>query len=103
MRISNKSMNPITVEVQPLEEVDKFTYLGSVIAVDGGTEEDIQLRIGKARTAFNILNKIWKSKNIPLKTKIFNSNVKAALLYRSETWKTTTNIINKLQTFTHHV
>lgn len=37
---------------QALEEVDKFTYLGSVIAVDGGTEEDVKTKIGKARTSF---------------------------------------------------
>lgn len=34
--------------------------------------------------------------------KIFNSNVKSILLYGSETWKNTTTIINKLQTFMNH-
>jgi hypothetical protein len=59
------------------------------------------VRLGKARIAFNTLNNI---KNISLKTKlkIFNSNVKSILLYGSETWRTTTNILNKLQTFTNH-
>ena len=44
-----------------------------MIAVDGGTEEDVK------STSFNILNKIWKSKTISLNTKlkIFNSNVKS--------------------------
>lgn len=41
-----------------MEEVNKFTHLGSVIVVDGGTEEDMKARIGKARTMFNLLNKI---------------------------------------------
>ena len=38
-----------------------------------------------------------------LKTKlqIFNSNVKTTLLYGSETWRITTTILNKLQTFTN--
>ena len=69
--------------------------------MDGGTEEDVQARIGKARTAFNMLNNIWKMKNLSLKTKlqIFNSNVKSTLLYGSETWKITTTILTKLQTF----
>jgi hypothetical protein len=41
-----------------------------------------------------------KTKNISVKTKlkIFNSNVKSTLLYGSETWKTITHILNKLQT-----
>ena len=71
-------MSPINIGDQTPEEVIKLTYLGSVIAVDGGTVEDVKSRIGKARTTFNILNKILKTKNISLnaKLKIFNSNVK---------------------------
>ena len=104
MRINNKNTNPISIGDQTLEEVDKFTYLGSVLAVGGGTEEDVKARIGKARTTFNILNKIWKTKNISLNTKlkIFISNVKSVLLYGSETWRTTINITNKLYTFLNH-
>ncbi|KAF0023158.1 hypothetical protein F2P81_023788 [Scophthalmus maximus] len=103
-RINNKSMNSITLEGHALEEVNKLTYLGSVIAVNGGSEEDVKARTGKARASFNILTKIWKTKNISLKTKlkIYSSNVKSVLLYGSETWKNTTTIISKLQTFTNH-
>ena len=36
MRRNNKSMSPINIGDQTLEEVIKFTYLGSVIAVNGG-------------------------------------------------------------------
>ena len=101
MRINTKNNSPINMDQNQLEEVTTFTYLGSIIAVDGGTEEDVSARIGKARTTFNMLHKIWKAKNISLKTKlqIFNSNVKSTLLYSSETWKITTNILNKIQTF----
>ncbi len=52
MWINNKSMS--------------FTYLGSVIAVDGGTEEDIKTKVGKASTTFKTLNRIWKTKIILL-------------------------------------
>ncbi|XDV29016.1 hypothetical protein PO909_032197 [Leuciscus waleckii] len=67
-------------------------------AWEGGTEDDVQARIRKARTTFNMLNNIWKAKNLSLKTKlqIFNSNVKTTLLYGSETWRITTTILNKL-------
>ncbi len=80
MQINIKSRDPIVIGDQPLEEVDKFTYLGNII--DGGAEEDVKVRIGKARTVFHNLNKIWKYKNITLNTKlrIFNSNVKSVLL-----------------------
>ena len=59
-------------------------------------------KIGKARTTFNILNNIWKTKNISLNTKLKIFNVKSLLLYGSETWKTTNTITNKLQTFINH-
>ena len=102
MRINNKNNTQISMDPNQLEDVTSFTYLGSVINI-GGSEEDAKARIGKARTTFNILNKIWKTKNIPIKTKlkIFNSNVKSTLLYGSKTWKTTTTILNKLQTFSN--
>lgn len=32
------------------------------------TEEDDKARMGKTRTAFNLLNNIWKTKNLALKT-----------------------------------
>jgi len=55
-----------------LEEVASFTYLGSIIIMDGGADEDVMARIEKTRTTFNILNIIWKAKNISLKTKPAN-------------------------------
>jgi hypothetical protein len=36
------------------------------------------------------------------KLKIFNSNVKAVLLYGCETWKVTNSITQKLQSFINH-
>ncbi|CAB1415694.1 unnamed protein product [Pleuronectes platessa] len=39
MRINTKNMDPIAIGDQTLEEVDKFTYLGNVIAVDARANE----------------------------------------------------------------
>ena len=73
-RINTTNENPITVGGEQLEEVDSFTYLGSVIDKEGGTDVDVGVRIGKARAAFNMLGNIWKSKEIRTETKlrIFN-------------------------------
>ena len=62
----------------PIEEVDEFIYLGSVVSKKGGTDEDIQARIGKARRAFVMLRPIWRSTALTTKPKlrIFESNVK---------------------------
>ena len=36
----------------------------------GGTDEDIQARIGKARQAFAMLRPIWRSMAVTTKTKL---------------------------------
>ena len=71
------------------------------MATDGGTDKDVKSRIGKASYAFNNLTNVWKSKRITTKTKLrlFNSNVKAVLLYGAETWKASKCLVSKLQVF----
>ena len=88
-----------------LEEVESFTYLGSVIDVKGGTEADITARIGKARSAFTQLQNIWRAKNISqkIKVRLFNSNIKSVLLYGCETWKATAGAVKKVQTFINRI
>jgi len=101
MRINTINENLITVGGGRLEEVDSFTFLGSVIDKEGGTDVDVGARIGKARAAFNMPRNIWKSKEMRTETKlrIFNSNVKSVLLYGSETWRYTKKALQKIQTF----
>ena len=67
---------------------------------NGGTDSDVRDRIGKARAAFIVCNKIWKSRkcSIPTKLRIFNSNVKAVSMYGSETWRTK-SMPQKIQAF----
>ena len=62
MKANTKNKNVVTVGGKPLEETDCFTYLGSKI--------NTKARIHKARVAFLMLSKIWKSKLIKLKTNI---------------------------------
>lgn len=77
--------------------MEAFTYLGSVIDKQGGTDADVKSRIGKARAAFLQLRNIWSSKELGLRTKVrmFNTNVKAVLLYGAEPWKKTVATIKK--------
>ena len=86
-----------------MEDVHIFTYLGSVVTSDGGADEVVKSRIGKARQPFNTLRPVWNSTSISTKTKlrIFATNVKSILLYGSETWRATRSIPNKLQTFSN--
>ena len=101
MRMNNRQQDPLQLYGENIKEVDKFTYLGSVVSKDGGTDEDIKSRINKARYTFNTLRPIWKSTALSLhnKIRIFNTNVKSVLLYGSETWRVTNTSTHKLQTF----
>jgi hypothetical protein len=78
MHVNNKNKNMLTLDRKERRNVDKFPCLGST--------EDV--RLSKANRAFNQLQKVWKSSDISLRTKlrIFNSNVKSVLLYGHETW-----------------
>ncbi|VDP40683.1 unnamed protein product [Schistosoma mattheei] len=84
-----------------MEDVESFTYLGSIIDEQGGSDADVKAKIGKARAAFIQLENIWNSKQLStnIKVRIFNTNVNIVLLYGSETWRTTTTIIKKVQVF----
>lgn len=71
-----------------LEQVTRFVYLGGLITEDGRCEEDIKRRIGLACTAFGKLGKMWKAKNISIRTKmkLYHTLVEPVLLYGSECW-----------------
>ena len=104
MRLNNINENPVSMSKGNIEEVSSFVYLGSVVNTDGGTDEDVKARIGKARAAYNILHRVWKARDIAITTKlrIFNTNVKSVLLYGSETWRSTKVMLGKVQAFTRH-
>jgi len=101
MRIGTKRGDGVLIAGKRMEEVDEFTYLGSIVRKKGGSDKDIQARIGKATLAFAMLKPIWRSTALTTGTKlrIFASNVKAVLLYGSETLRLTKGLKQKLQVF----
>ena len=100
MRIDTKGRDGVSIVGERIEEVDEFKYLGSIISKNGGTDEDIQARIGRARQTI-AMRPVWRSTALTTKTKlgVFESNVKGVLLYGSETWKLTKGVKQKLQVF----
>lgn len=101
LRINTDNPSKFTVNNVELEDVQSFCYLGSIISTTGGSHEDIANRIKKANQSFGALQKIWKSPQIHLKTKLrlFSSNVKSTLLYGCESWNCTGGDIQSLQAF----
>ena len=52
MQIMDTSNNRLSIQNKQIEDVDAFAYLGSVVSTEGGAEEDIKRRLGKAMWVF---------------------------------------------------
>ena len=78
----------IMLNGEQLEQVGEFVYLGSTITEDGKCGADIRKRIGLASGVIGRLSKIWKSKDISVKTKVhvYKALVVPTLAYGSECW-----------------
>ena len=77
-----------TGELQHLETVSDFTYLGALINNKGGCEDEIRRRIGMAKNAMIRLDKIWKDNNIHKNTKLrlVKTLMFSIFFYGAETW-----------------
>ncbi|XP_078700049.1 uncharacterized protein LOC144926882 [Branchiostoma floridae x Branchiostoma belcheri] len=91
----------IKVEGSQVEQVSRFTYLGTTFSSDGTTDSELSNRIQKASGAFNQLGKIWNNRNIldATKLRIYEAAVITILTYGSEVWITTQAQVNRLETF----
>jgi len=54
---------------QNIDDVDRFTYLGSVLTYDGDAEAEVNCRVGKAASVFQRMRPIWTSSSISSSTK----------------------------------
>ena len=61
--------NRIVVEGVQLENVERFTYLGSNMTYDLDCRGEIKIRIAKGTAVLKAMDKIWKSSTISTKTK----------------------------------
>jgi hypothetical protein len=99
MRVNNKQHAPIHLHKENIKEIDKFTYVGSVISKGMGMDEDIKSHINKTRHVFRTLRPIWWSSAISnhKKIRIFNSNMKSFLFYSCETWHTINRYLHNIR------
>ena len=52
MRANTLNEEPIQLKHEGLEDVDRFSFLGSVVDQQAGSDANVKARLGKARTAF---------------------------------------------------
>ncbi|VDP34381.1 unnamed protein product [Schistosoma curassoni] len=50
-RYNTTCTSQITIDGEDLDDVSTFTYLGSIIDEQGGSDADVKARIGRARAA----------------------------------------------------
>ena len=97
-----ENAKPILLNGSPLEQVEKFCYLGSVLSGNCSLDQEINGRIGKAATVYGKLSKrVWNNPKLTIKTRVlvYQTCVLSTLLYGSETWTTYAKHERKLNTF----
>ena len=87
-------MESVKLEGNEIEEVETFTYLGSIIDKLGGTDADVKARLGE-----HLYNSGAPKCCHYTKRCACNSNMKSVLLCRAQTRRTPNTIIKKVQTF----
>ena len=98
---SNLTQQPIVINNHRIEYLNNFTYLGSIVNLQGGAEEDFKTRLGKVKSALANLQLLRRSSMYThkIKLRIYQSNVLSVLLNGSECWLMTQQDTNKRSSF----
>ncbi|KER22397.1 hypothetical protein T265_09511 [Opisthorchis viverrini] len=97
-----QSLNTLlTIEVEVLEVLGSFTYVGSRVSSDCSVTDEVNARICKARAAFANLRHLWRQNGLSLNLKgcVYQAIVRAVLLHGCETWPIRAADLRRLQVF----
>ncbi len=87
--IPGEQRQAVRLDDEPLEDVEKFKYLCSMLVANGQGTGEIRSRINLARSAFSRLQScLWSRREISLRTKVrvYQPVVRSNLLHGCETW-----------------
>ncbi|KAK2165675.1 hypothetical protein NP493_1357g00027 [Ridgeia piscesae] len=95
---TNGFSTDIRVNGEKLDCVNRFKYLGAIIA-DEGSKPEILARIAQATAAIAKLKTIWNDRNLALSSKIrlMRSLVMSIFLYACESWTLTGDTERRIQ------
>ena len=84
-----------------LEQVTKFTFLGSCMAENNSSNAEVHKRITKALSSFGRLQSIWKDKEVSLTTKVklLQTLVFPIISYACKMWTFKTDVTRTLEAF----
>ncbi|KAI5644176.1 reverse transcriptase (RNA-dependent DNA polymerase) domain-containing protein [Phthorimaea operculella] len=101
--VTAKNNNPkLNVKLDNLliQQVKKFTYLGSIIEEAGRSDMEIRTRIAIAKKAFTSNRYIYSSKiGINIRKKLIKTYIWSVALYGSESWNITKKDKDHLEAF----
>lgn len=85
---NNRTMDNINVGNEPINAVEQFAYLGSLITEDGRSTKEINKRINHAKRAFYDKKQLLTSNGISTNTKkqFIKTYIWSIALYGCETW-----------------
>ena len=92
----------INVDETTLNHVKEFTYLDSIIAIDGHIEAELQKRMSRGSMSFGRLReRLWNNHNVSIRVqgKIYRANTLSILLYGAEPWTVYRRHVKKMHTF----
>ena len=97
--IDGRPVVEVAVGEDKLEAVSTFCYLGDTLSAGGGSELAAIARCRSAWSRFRQLLPILETRWLPLTTKgrVYNTCVRSALLYASETWAMSAACLNRLR------
>ena len=91
----------ITLDGQPVEQVERFVYLGQLITENGKCDEEIKRRIEIARTAYIKMRSVLTNSKLSTSARLrfIKCYVLSTLLYEVETWTIIKNSQQRLEAF----
>ena len=91
----------ITLDGQPVEQVERFVYLGQLITENGKCDEEIRRRIDIARTAFIKMRNIMTNPKLStsVRLRFIKYSVWLTLLYGVKTWTISKTSQQRLEWF----
>ena len=101
MNINIENAHDCFVEGTTINQVDKFKYLGTIVAKDGSLGFEYEERRRRAHQAMGMLKNIWLNSNFSIHTKIniYKVMVRSILIYGHESWYSTVTTDRKLLAF----
>ena len=87
-RYGNGDRIHVTLNSEPLEEVDCFKYLGSQVAADGGCERDVVQRMNEGYRAWGVQKSVLSNRGLGMKAKkcLYEGVIVPTALYGPEAW-----------------